>query len=165
MEPNFYDYVVYFDGGCYPNPGGEATWAYIIKNCTGCIVGSDNGSFSGRTSNNVAECVAARNALSAMRQFAISGQRIALVGDSRICLNKIATRQPGKGLFAESLKQAQAVYAAMVHAGVKMCVKWVPREENAECDALTQAARTRLTKPSKRRRVAKVKLPEPEYMI
>ncbi len=67
--------------------------------------------------------------------------KVVLIGDSRICLNKIDTCKTGKGLFADALEVAQMAYNKLRRRGVIMRKQWVPREQNTECDALTQEAR------------------------
>ncbi len=133
-----YDLYVNFDGGCWPNPGGEATWAFIIKNSLGRTLLADSGCLeAGGTSNNVAECVAASEALQAVKMMARPGLLVRLAGDSRICLNKIATSRPGKGLFAEALAVSQFLFRQLVESGVKIKPHWIPREENMEADSMT----------------------------
>lgn len=133
-----YDLYVNFDGGCWPNPGGEATWAFIIKDSSGRTLLTDSGRLeAGGTSNNVAECVAASEALQAVKLMARPGLLVRLAGDSRICLNKIATNRPGKGLFAEALAVSQFLFRQLVERGIKIKPHWIPREENMEADSMT----------------------------
>jgi len=72
-----YDLYANFDGGCQQNPGGEATWAFVIKDRNGNVLLSSKGNIeAGGTSNNVAECVAAAFAIGAIMDLAGKGWRV-----------------------------------------------------------------------------------------
>ena len=134
-----YDLIVSFDGGCHPNPGGRATWGVVVRNSLGQTVLESSGAIApGRTSNNVAEYVAARMALEAIMEVAAKGWRVLLMGDSQIVVGKL--NRPGrvsKGLCMEACVAAQEQYQRAKRAGIVVDVQWVRREQNMEADALT----------------------------
>ena len=139
FRSEIYDLYVNFDGSCWPNPGGPAGWAFIIKNNRHETVLASSGVIpAGRTSNNVAEYVAARMALEAIREIASDGWRVLLRGDSQIVIGKL--KHPGrvsKGLCRDDCIKAQKAYMKASEHGIKVNLKWVPREQNTEADSLT----------------------------
>jgi ribonuclease HI len=147
-----YDYYVNFDGGCWPNPGGEAKWGYIVKDRDSKIVRSASGSVPpGCTSNNVAEYVAITKALEAMQELAVSGDKVLIRGDSRLVINRIGDHRQSSGFCRSHCVAAQQAYRDAKHKRIIMDVKWVPRLRNAEADALTRNKRPNPPKPNNAR--------------
>lgn len=126
--------ILHFDGACWPNPG-PSSCAYVL------LVGSRR--FAKRVdlgfgTNNTAEyngIIAGMN--EALRQGVT---RLEVYGDSKIVIEGVRKMRPwSKGKpHLEALKaDAQALVRKFAH-GVDL--NWVPREQNAEADALADCA-------------------------
>jgi ribonuclease HI len=134
-----YDLYVNFDGACWPNPGGRASWGVVVKNSAREVVMEAHGvvGFGPGMSNNVAEYVAALRALQAIQDLAAPGWKVLLRGDSQIVINKLGSSKVSKGLCRRACQDAQSLFQTLKDKGFLIDLKWVPREENAEADALT----------------------------
>jgi ribonuclease HI len=134
-----YDLTVNFDGSCWPNPGGRATWGIVVKNSAREVVMEAHGVVGSGPlmSNNVAEYVAALRALQAIQDLAAPGWRVLLRGDSQIVINKLGKKKVSKGLCQEACVEAQRLFRELKDQGFLIDLAWVPRAENTEADALT----------------------------
>ena len=125
--------ALYFDGLCEPrNPGGWACWSWIAY-ADGQRVDEDSGCLGhgpGMT-NNVAEYQAAIEALTWAHQHA-DGASIELCGDSLLVINQV------RGQWKCNAEHLQPLRDRMVElvneTGAQL--RWIPREENTEADAL-----------------------------
>jgi ribonuclease HI len=129
----------YFDGLCEPNPGGVATYGFVIKR-DGKKVHEGHGlAGTPRTpqaTNNVAEYTGLIRALEW-----ILGQKpkepVVVRGDSDLIVKQV------KGLY-----KVKSGLLAPLHAEARelieklpgITVEWVPRERNADADRLTNLA-------------------------
>jgi ribonuclease HI len=140
--PDAYDLYVCFDGGCWPNPGGHATWGIVVKNGAREVVMEAKGLVGSGSlmSNNVAEYVAALRALQAIQDLAAPGWRVLLRGDSQIVIDKLRSSKVSKGLCQQACLDAQGLFRQLQDDGYLIDLRWMPREENTEADALTGAA-------------------------
>ena len=137
-----YDLYVNFDGGCWPNPGGEATWGIVIKNNRHETVIEDNGRIPpGKTSNNVAEYAAVAKALEAINDLAGKGWRVLIRGDSQIVINKLGSKRVSGGLCRDACIMAQRLFRDAKKSGIHIDLQWVPREQNEQADSLTVASK------------------------
>lgn len=140
--------MLFCDGLCEPtNPNGWACWAWLarspqgkrLREAYGCL-GHGEG-----MSNNRAEYQAVIEAL----RYTITradvlydrGMGVTLYADSQLVIRQItgvyATRQPH---LADLRGQVLALADELGRAGVSTEFIWIPREENADADALTRRA-------------------------
>lgn len=130
--------MAYFDGGCFPNPGGPGTWAFIVKESDGSEHYSGRGTIPAgpESTNNVAEWTALVAALRWLAERATSYGAVAIRGDSKMVIQqargKWKVKKPHLKPFAlEASRLLSQIGLARVH------FEWVPRESNQECDSLT----------------------------
>lgn len=128
-----------FDGGCWPNPGGRATWGCVLRNSYGEVILEGSGVVGEGfgMSNNVAEYYAVHQALKCVEDIAAPGWRVLVCGDSRIVIDKLRAGKPSQGFCNSASITAIGLYKQLKAAGYKLECKWVPREENVAADALT----------------------------
>lgn len=129
--------TIHFDGACEPrNPGGWATAGWIVTLTDGSkIRGSCLVSPPGPTStNNLAEYHALLRGIETALAAGVRGPII--LGDSRLVVEQVSGRW---AVRADHLKPlvAQARAALTEVCGA---LRWIPREQNAEADALSMAA-------------------------
>lgn len=137
-------FKAWFDGGCFPNPGGTATFGYVVKKGgeiaqTGCgIVG--NGP---RMTNNVAEYKGLIECMTFFINHGLNRESISFFGDSALVIKQMNGdyRLPSP----KAMKKPYAAYAyeaaALRDKFTASTFQWIPREENVEADALTNTAR------------------------
>lgn len=129
----------YFDGLCDPNPGGVATYGFIIKR-NGKKIDEGHG-LAGtpktpQATNNVAEYTGLIKALEWMRAHKIKDE-IVVRGDSDLVIKQV------KGEY-----KVKSALLAPLHGRVKelleelpeLRLEWVQREQNADADRLTNLA-------------------------
>ena len=126
---------VWFDGACGPvNPGGTAAFGYAVyendvKIAEGCGVIGRGPSMS----NNVAEYCGVIEAAKYIRTIA-PGSVVRFHGDSNLVVQQLS----GKW------KARQGLYMPYHHEARQLCTElkasfhWIPREKNAEADALSK---------------------------
>ncbi|NSW82782.1 MAG: reverse transcriptase-like protein [Syntrophothermus sp.] len=130
------EYIVYCDGLCEPNPGGIATWGFIIKqgkktlhqSCGTAAIGKE-------ATNNVAEYTALINALEHLNSSGITG-KIIVKTDSQLMANQL------NGTYAVRSKRIIPLYqkARALMKKLNARIVWIPREKNADADALSVKA-------------------------
>jgi len=129
--------TLYFDGLCRPrNPGGVATYGYVIykdgkkvKKGYG-VVGSGTG-----MTNNVAEYSALKYAAEWVRENCCEDE-IVIRGDSLLVIHQmIGTWQ----IKSETSKKFVPEIRRLLE-GRKTRYVWIPREQNAEADQLSNVA-------------------------
>ena len=132
--------VVYVDGLCEPvNPGGTATYGYVIRNDDGRDIARKSGVVGKgpEMSNNVAEYAALCEALRFLISEKLARLPIEIRSDSRLVVNQMKGEWKfHKGLYAQKYRDAKAL--ATQFDRVKF--GWIPREENKEADALSREA-------------------------
>jgi ribonuclease HI len=131
---------IFFDGLCQPrNPGGIACYAFLIRR-DGNIEHSDYGlaaePFSENSTNNVAEYTALINALEWLSRNRISDS-IRIASDSKLVVSQLNGKYKVKSdriipLYRRAL--------SLMKSFSDIQIRWVPREENWEADALTNRA-------------------------
>jgi len=129
--------TIYFDGLCRPrNPGGVATYGYVIyqdgkKVKTGCgVVGSGGG-----MTNNVAEYSALKHAVEWVSRNSVKDE-IVIKGDSQLVIHQMnGTWQ----IKSETSKKFVPEIRSLLE-GRKTRFVWIPREQNAEADLLSNIA-------------------------
>jgi ribonuclease HI len=131
--------VLETDGASEPNPGGLATYGFVARGVdlhqTGKgVVGEGAG-----MTNNVAEWAAVERGLRWLTDNRPAGMtRLVIRGDSQLVQKQLTGVW---GCKAAPLAEARDRCLALLDAlGVDWAAEWVPREQNAEADALTVAA-------------------------
>ena len=130
--------VVHIDGLCEPvNPGGTATFGYMIRNESGDVLASKSG-IVGKgpaMSNSVAEYAALCKALEFLLTKKLDGSAIEVRSDSTLVVNQMSGKWKfRKGPYRE--KYLEAVHLCSRFA--KLRFRWIPREENEEADGLSR---------------------------
>lgn len=130
--------IVYFDGGCWPNPGGDATFGVFIE-ADGKVILRE-GFYIGQgddLSSNVAEYHGLIYALEFLKRGGYTGREIIVRGDSKLVINQMSGRwRIKKGLYIEAAAIAQKLVAEFAD----ISFQWVPREQNELCDSLAAEA-------------------------
>src|SRR5439155_6224773 len=126
--------VINFDGLCEPvNPGGTATFGYLIKDDAGLILASKSG-LVGKgpaMSNNVAEYAALCEALEFLLKNNRENSPIEVRGDSALVVNQMSGKWKfRKGLYREKYQEALRLRAQFAD----LRFLWIPREQNEEAD-------------------------------
>jgi ribonuclease HI len=132
--------VLSFDGACWPNPGGTATWGFVVRGPAG-LDDSGSGVVAGpdRT-NNVAEWSGLEMGLRflAANPPRTPGVKLAIRGDSQLVVKVLngewASKSPVLTPFRDRCLDLLA------RLGLDWSASWVPRAENAEADRLTEEA-------------------------
>src|SRR2546426_8959068 len=132
--------VVHIDGLCGPvNPGGKATFGYVIRDDSGSILTSKSGVVGKgpAMSNNVAEYAALCEALEFLLQKNLEDLPIEVRSDSRLVVYQMSEKWKFHGgLYAEKHNEAERLAAEFN----RLSFKWIPREENEEADGLSREA-------------------------
>jgi ribonuclease HI len=131
--------TIYFDGLCRPtNPGGVATYGYVVyqdteKAKSGCgVVGSGPA-----MTNNVAEYSALKHAVEWVCRN-ITKDEIVIKGDSQLVIHQMTgTWQIKSGTSKKFVPEIRSLLE-----GRKTRFVWIPREQNAEADLLSNIAYT-----------------------
>lgn len=125
------------DGGCWPNPG-PATYAFIAKK-DGVEVHRSVGMIESAT-NNIAEWRGALAALNYAIGYTIAYpmEEIELRMDSQLVVHQLNGRWRVKNEGLKPLAaEGQRLLTALREQGVRPIVRWIPRAQNTEADALT----------------------------
>jgi ribonuclease HI len=131
-------HAVFFDGACEPvNPVGVATFGWRLVGPDGQVLASGHGEVcrGPAATNNVAEWHAL---LRAVRFLADQGWKgsLQIHGDSPLVINQLNGRWK---CHKEELRRCRDECLELLARLVWQAL-WVPREENAEADALSRAA-------------------------
>ena len=142
--------LVHVDGLCEPvNPGGTATYGYVIRNDAGRDIARKSGVVGkgSAMSNNVAEYAALCEALRFLITEKMTRVPIEIRSDSRLLVNQMKGEWKfHKGLYAQKYREAKA----LANQFDRVKFRWIPREENKEADALSREAYSTATKKSGR---------------
>jgi len=129
----------YFDGLCEPNPGGVATFGFVIKR-DGKKIHEGHG-LAGtpktpQATNNVAEYTGLIRALEWLRSQKIK-EPVVVRGDSDLIIKQVRGEYKVKSpLLAPLHGQATALMEKLPD----VTLEWVARERNADADRLTNLA-------------------------
>jgi ribonuclease HI len=133
--------ILYFDGLCEPkNPGGVATYGYVLYNNEQKI-GEDSGvvgsgMFGDDVSNNVAEYTAMTRGMEHLLHTGYSG-RLTIRGDSQLIIRQM------RGEYKVRARRLISLYsqAFKLKGNFEATIfEWVPREKNEEADSLSKKA-------------------------
>lgn len=126
-----------FDGGCNPNPGGEPRCGWVLRDPRGHVVlkGATVADPQYPRTNNTAEFFALLMGLRCSL-YRSDVRKLTVQGDSRLAIGAAAWgwSMPKSPHLAELRGKILATVEA---AGKPVRFRWVPRERNAEADALT----------------------------
>ena len=128
------DYVIEADGGSRGNPG-VAAYGLVIRDDRAEVVFSD-AQVIGHATNNVAEYRGLIAGLEWLQLHANAGADVQVRLDSKLVIEQMA----GRWRIKDSKLASLAERARQAAAGFDVDYQWVPREQNADADALLNAA-------------------------
>jgi ribonuclease HI len=132
--------LAWFDGACEPvNPGGTASFGVVIKDKDGTVLLRDAGVVGkGKAmSNNVAEYAGVRHILKHLSSRPPA--RLTIHGDSNLVINQLNGKwRIKKGLYLSIATETKELLARLRGVGWQINFRWIPREQNEECDALSK---------------------------
>lgn len=134
---------IFFDGLCEPNPGGIATYGFvIIKPGEKALEGGGPvpGSNTPQATNNVAEYTGVVRALEKAVELKLTEQETEVCGDSKLVICQL------RGEWRVRDKKLAPLYLAarsLADQFERICFEWVPREENKDADRLSYVAYVR----------------------
>ncbi|MGA2609034.1 MAG: ribonuclease HI family protein [Terriglobia bacterium] len=143
------EYLAWFDGACEPvNPGGTATFGASSKGLDGTVFLREHG-LAGKgnaMSNNVAEYAGVLHILKYLSSRPPG--RVTIHGDSNLVINQLSGKwRVRKGLYLSIAIETKELLAYLRGLGWQINFCWIPREQNAECDALSKEASHPKDKP------------------
>ena len=134
------EFICFFDGACAPtNPGGAMGMGALIYNDKEEIVYQDSRFREARkeNTNNVAEYGALWYVLDWFIKNDNHAAKIIIYGDSQLVINQMS----GAWRIKEgAYTKAAWTCKAMRDRFLNVKFKWIPREDNEMCDALSKAA-------------------------
>ncbi len=125
--------IVHVDGGARGNPGPAAA-ACVLSSPAGEVLG-EHARLLGTASNNVAEYRALLLGLECARELGVS--EIEVVGDSELIAKQV------QGIYKvkhEAMRPLHQQAMAALRGFERWSIRTVPRAQNAEADALVNAA-------------------------
>jgi ribonuclease HI len=125
--------VVHVDGGARGNPGPAAA-AAVIESSDGQLLG-EHAQLLGRTTNNVAEYRALMLGLERARELGAS--EVEVVGDSELIAKQVLGEYKVKN---EALRPLHREATNALRGFDSWSIRTVPRAQNADADALVNAA-------------------------
>jgi ribonuclease HI len=145
--------TIHFDGSCWPNPGGLAKHGWTLRADTVHGPHLQSHGFVGDgplMSNNLAEFFAMASGLEAAYMHLGRVKSVTVIGDSEIAIRLMTGRyraNPEK-LYYPQYTRAISVVKEIKKAGVHVEFKWVPREQNTECDELSKLPAAKPVEPT-----------------
>ena len=134
-------YTLYFDGSCWPNPGGKAGYGYALyKNGQELITGHGIVGNGSKMSNNVAEYYALYMGLCEFLAIQELGKCfLNIYGDSNLVIKQMQKRWKVKhGLYKPFYDKTKTVCKLARERGAELRFEWIPRENNTICDDLSK---------------------------
>jgi ribonuclease HI len=130
---------VYCDGLCEPNPGGLATYGFVIEeqkeaSCREVHRGKGMAARGVGATNNVAEYIAAIQALKWLANEDRTGVSVVLYSDSQLLVNQLS------GTWRVKSAQIRPLWSEahdLLNRFVNSHAEWVPREQNELADQLS----------------------------
>lgn len=138
----------HFDGGCAPhNPGGVMGYAGIIYeddntiNLTGCQPKDE------QNTNNVAEYLAIHLVLDKLIEMGVSKRTIIINGDSNLIIKQIQGEFKVNSIVLRNLCEwaKKKIENLVMVLNNDVTIKWIPREQNKQCDKLVNMAIQEIT--------------------
>lgn len=141
--------VLHFDGSCGPNnPGGTAGYGWILTDSSKEIARDSGVVCSGpEATNNVGEWGALRNGLRYLSDKGWTGE-LSIRGDSQLVICQLTGEYKCR-------KQTLIPYykeCILLLKNWQWDAKWIPREENEQCDSMSKTAYTDKVKPTKKKK-------------
>lgn len=130
---------VYFDGLCDPNPGGVATFGFLVRKGAKKLKEGWGLACPPRTpqcTNNVAEYTGLIRALEFLCTAKLGGP-LRIRGDSDLVVRQVKGEYKVKSPLLAPLHRR---VSELLGAFDDVTVEWIPRESNSEADALTNRA-------------------------
>jgi ribonuclease HI len=125
--------VVHVDGGARGNPGPAAA-ACVIASADGAPLG-EHALLLGRATNNVAEYRALLLGLQRARE--LGADEVEVIGDSELIAKQVLGQYKVKN---DALRSLHREATQALRAFQRWSIRTVPRAQNAEADALVNAA-------------------------
>lgn len=131
------DLLLYFDGGCFPNPGGRGNWAFIVKESDGSEHFSDRGDLPAgpTTTNNVAEWTALVAGLEWLAKRPTEYGGVTVRGDSRMVIQQALGEWKVKKPHLKPFAAEASRLLNQIGRG-RVFFEWVRRDLNQDCDSL-----------------------------
>lgn len=140
-------FTLYFDGSCWPNPGGTAAYGFTLYEGPRKITeGHGVIDTSPAMSNNVAEMHSLYQGLSVLsseffgKEEIVDKAHVAVKGDSQLVINVMNKRWKPKGdkLYFPEWVRVNGMVSALRELGIHFTFNWIPREQNQETDVLSK---------------------------
>lgn len=125
---------LFFDGSCTKNPGGIAGYGWLIETLDGLELKTAYGEVcrgEGAT-NNVAEWSALLMALKFLEEHNFAGE-LFVFGDSELVIKQINGQYKVNQKLFDYYKSCHEILSKYAWNA-----KWIAREENSKCDALSK---------------------------
>ena len=133
--------TIYFDGLCEPNPGGIATYGYVISR-GGKTLEEGGGAVTGEeTTNNIAEYTGLVRALERAVALGLTVGAVKVFGDSKLVISQVTGEWRVRD---RKLAPLYLAARALVEKFERPTLSWVPREQNKEADRLSYEAYVRV---------------------
>ena len=135
--------TIHFDGACEPNPGGWATYGWIVRDAdNAAVVKTGHGVAWGPgheyATNDMAEYAALGFALKFLADAGWNGE-LSIYGDSQLVVKQVANEWACNK--EHLLKARERIWALMKKiSDDPVSIDWIPREENEAADALSRVA-------------------------
>jgi ribonuclease HI len=129
--------VLYFDGACWPNPGGQASYGWHLRELDNeaNLIGAGTGAVNGPVrSNNVAEWTALLRGLEWVVSFVPDLQHLRIRGDSLLVILALTGRWNLHKPYLKSIRKS--CRELLREIGCPWRAEWIPRHQNATADAL-----------------------------
>lgn len=126
--------IAYFDGACWPNPGGRAAYGCFVRDGDKVLLEAGFPIGEGETmSCNVAEYAGVIQILKFLKEKRFTKRRIVIRGDSKLVFKQMSGKWKIKnGLYADDARKAKKLAADFT----ALRFEWIRRERNRTCDAL-----------------------------
>jgi ribonuclease HI len=136
--------VLQFDGACEPNPGGLATYGWVLEHGdqSGVVQTGQGVARRGKAAtNNVAEWVALGKGLRWLLDHDPPCDELLIRGDSQLVIKQL-TGEWGcnKEALSKLCDRCLAILGELGRRGVRWSAEWAGREQNAAADALSVRA-------------------------
>jgi ribonuclease HI len=135
--------VLSFDGSCVRNPGGPGGWGWrLCHRSNGELVACDEGRLAASPdmTNNVAEFL---GLIEGLRHVAVNHRDASVLqvrGDSKLVVEIMSRNWRAKKPHLKQLAHEAGRWVSEI-GWERVSFRWVPREQNAECDALSKGVR------------------------
>jgi len=136
-------YELYCDGACLPNPGGEASFGFVL-NLNGKFLTSGQGiiGFGGKTNNINAEYCAISNGLNQfIRLWDKYNSELFIYSDSDFVVKQLTGKNKPRFDFSE-LRIVDFTIKLIKSFGVKVYIIWISREKNKIANDLAKSFRS-----------------------